>query len=186
MFCENCGSSLPENSKFCATCGVKVDAPPAPQRGPVFTPPPPPPPPPPAYEQAGGTVSPPPSDPGPAVQTEPPPAAVPAPAAPPVQAQQHPSPPRSYGPQPQSAPLPRAQPTGAPLSVGQYIGMFLLLAVPLLNIILLFVWSFGSSAGPNKRNFARAALILFAISVVITAISGGAIFRALEAILESF
>ncbi len=35
-----------------------------------------------------------------------------------------------------------------PLRVGQYIGMLLLMCVPILNIILLFVWSFGGAAEP--------------------------------------
>jgi hypothetical protein len=55
-----------------------------------------------------------------------------------------------------------------PLSVGQYIGMYLLMCVPLLNIILLFIWSFGKSVmNPNKKNFARASLILFAVASVL-------------------
>ncbi len=53
-----------------------------------------------------------------------------------------------------------------PPGVGQYIGMFLLMCVPFLNIIVLFVWGFGSSVNPNKKNFARAALIMAAVMVV--------------------
>jgi hypothetical protein len=53
-----------------------------------------------------------------------------------------------------------------PLRVGQYIGMFLLMCVSILNIILLFVWGFGSSTNLNKKNFARAALILCAIMLI--------------------
>ncbi len=29
MFCKHCGSSLPENASFCATCGKKISAAPA-------------------------------------------------------------------------------------------------------------------------------------------------------------
>jgi hypothetical protein len=60
-----------------------------------------------------------------------------------------------------------------PLRVGQYIGMFLLMCVPILNIILLFVWGFGSSANLNKKNFARAALILCAIMLIFWIAAGG-------------
>lgn len=49
------------------------------------------------------------------------------------------------------------KPGSDPLRVGQYIGMLLLLCVPLLNIILLFVWSFGGSVNLNKKNFARTS-----------------------------
>ena len=66
-------------------------------------------------------------------------------------------------------PLPRTeQPIDAPLRVGQYIGMFFLLCIPLVNIILLFVWAFGNTVNYNKRNFARAYLILTLIAAVIT------------------
>jgi hypothetical protein len=64
-------------------------------------------------------------------------------------------------------------PGDEPLRVGQYIGMFLLMCVPILNIILLFVWGFGSSANLNKKNFARASLILCAIMLVFWIVVGG-------------
>lgn len=70
------------------------------------------------------------------------------------------------------------------LSVGQYIGMLLLLWVPILNIILLFMWSFGSSVNPNKKNFARAILILGAISLVIWVVAWTSMWGALSTMLE--
>ncbi len=39
----------------------------------------------------------------------------------------------------------------------------LLLAIPILNIIMLFVWAFGGGVNLNKRNLSRAYLILFLI-----------------------
>jgi len=74
----------------------------------------------------------------------------------------------------------------APLSIGQYIVMFLLLSVPLLNIVLLFVWSFGSSVNPNKRNFARASLIFGVVMFILTLVLGGAIFSVLGEILGGY
>lgn len=62
-----------------------------------------------------------------------------------------------------------------PLSVGQYFGMLILLLIPIVNIIMIFVWAFGNS-NLNKRNFARAyliiALILIVISIVLTIMFG--------------
>lgn len=55
----------------------------------------------------------------------------------------------------------------APLTVGQYIGMFLLLMIPIANIILLFVWAFGGDINLNKKNYARASLILGLIVSVL-------------------
>ncbi|MGU3470195.1 hypothetical protein ACLBWT_03395 [Paenibacillus sp. D51F] len=39
----------------------------------------------------------------------------------------------------------------------------LLLAIPILNIIMLLVWAFGSGVNLNKRNLSRAYLLLFLI-----------------------
>ena len=67
-----------------------------------------------------------------------------------------------------------------PLSVGQYIGMFLLLIIPIVNLVLLFVWGFGSGVNPNKRNFARAYLIIMAIGTVLSFVFIGAILSILS------
>lgn len=72
------------------------------------------------------------------------------------------------------------------LGVGDYIKMFLLMVIPLLNIILLFLWSFGAGGNPNRRNFGRAALIMIAVALILWFIAGGLILEALEEILDGF
>lgn len=57
------------------------------------------------------------------------------------------------------------------LSVGQYIGMHLLMLLPFVGFILLLVWAFSSDTNINKKNWARARLILWLITVVITVIA---------------
>lgn len=54
----------------------------------------------------------------------------------------------------------------SPLSLGQYLGIMFLMLIPLVNIILLFIWSFGNN-NVNKRNYARATLIMFAIFFIL-------------------
>lgn len=49
------------------------------------------------------------------------------------------------------------------MTVGDWIITSLLLAIPIANIVLLFVWAFDSGTNPNKKNFCRAALIFAAI-----------------------
>ncbi|MGI5878595.1 MAG: zinc ribbon domain-containing protein [Christensenellales bacterium] len=105
----------------------------------------PPPPPPPAGESApprqyGSTAGTPPAQ---SLPMQPPPA-------------------QGYG-----APPPRHDDLSAPLRTGQYIGMLLLLAIPIVNIVMLFVWAFSSDVNLNRRNYARAILILMAISLGI-------------------
>lgn len=58
----------------------------------------------------------------------------------------------------------------SPLSMGQYIGMFILTAIPLVGFILLLVWAFGSDVNVNKKNYSRAVLILAIIGIVLTII----------------
>lgn len=42
----------------------------------------------------------------------------------------------------------------------------LLMVIPIANIVMLFVWGFGSSGNLNRKNWAKAALIWMAIGVV--------------------
>ena len=56
------------------------------------------------------------------------------------------------------------------VSIGNWVLSLILLGIPLVNIIMLFVWAFGDG-NPNKKNFAIASLILFAVSIVISALA---------------
>lgn len=55
------------------------------------------------------------------------------------------------------------------VSVGEWVGTMLLMLIPVVNIVLLFVWAFGG-AKPSKRNFFRAYLLLAVISLGISVI----------------
>ena len=52
-----------------------------------------------------------------------------------------------------------------PMKVGQWIGTMLLMFIPFANIVLMFVWAFGSDVNPSKKSFFRAALLLEAIAI---------------------
>lgn len=43
----------------------------------------------------------------------------------------------------------------------------LLLAIPLVNLVMLFVWAFGGGTNPSKANYAKAALLWAAIGIVL-------------------
>ncbi|HJP98224.1 MAG TPA: hypothetical protein VJ862_06630 [Rhodanobacteraceae bacterium] len=55
----------------------------------------------------------------------------------------------------------------APVSVGDWILTLIVLAIPLVGIVMLFVWGFSSGTNPSKQNYCRAALILAAILLVL-------------------
>lgn len=61
----------------------------------------------------------------------------------------------------------------APSSLGQWVITLLLTLIPIVNIIFLCIWAFGSSPeDPSKRNWAKAELIFLGIEVVISIIIG--------------
>lgn len=84
-------------------------------------------------------------------------------------------------PQDQSAPQTYQNPASfqdtSPLSVGNYVVMMLIMIIPLVNLIMLFVWGFGNS-NLNKKNWARAQLIFVAIGVVLSIIFSSALIAA--------
>jgi purine-cytosine permease-like protein len=71
----------------------------------------------------------------------------------------------------------------APLKTGEWILTLLITAIPLIGIIMLLVWAFGSNMNENKANWAKAMLIWIAIVIGIYILLG-LIFGA--AILAAF
>jgi hypothetical protein len=146
MFCPNCGKKNPDDAKFCDGCGTTLGDQPA--AAPVS---------PPASAPAAA--------PAPLKAAVPPPAPLPPVYAPPAQPAYNAPPPAYYPPPAQQAFAP--EDLNKPMSIGAFIGTYLLLAVPLLNIFLLFKWAFGSNVNRNKKNLARAILIISLIVIAI-------------------
>lgn len=63
-----------------------------------------------------------------------------------------------------------------PMSVGEWLVTIIVLALPLIGLIMLFVWGFGSG-NVNRRNYCRAtlvfALIIFGLTLVFLFVFGG-------------
>jgi chromate transport protein ChrA len=71
-----------------------------------------------------------------------------------------------------------------PLSVKDWLVTLLLMAIPIVGIVLLFVYAFGSNENVNRQNWAKAQLIMLAIVlvlVVLALIIFGSIFAAVMA-----
>ncbi|MGI6161174.1 MAG: zinc ribbon domain-containing protein [Christensenellales bacterium] len=173
MFCSHCGASLNENSAFCQTCGTPVgnyqpDRPTytyqSPYTGEVY---PRPEQPADASDDMGGED---------ADREE--------------NAAQADSAPKEYNAQPVYtytagnsggyAPRQNAahnqqyqyyapqQPKGgvAPvISTWHYVGLTLILSIPIVGLVMAFVWGFSDNINPNKKNYARSFLIMKAILV---------------------
>jgi len=58
------------------------------------------------------------------------------------------------------------KPGPPPVSFGSWMLTLFLMMIPLVNIIMLFVWAFGDS-NPSKANYAKASLLWAAIGIVV-------------------
>lgn len=65
------------------------------------------------------------------------------------------------------------------VSIGGWIGRWLVMCIPIVNIIMLFVWAFGGSRKYSLKTWARARLLLtliviiaLLITVIVLAVSG--------------
>lgn len=65
------------------------------------------------------------------------------------------------------------------VSIGGWIGRWFVMCIPIVNIIMLFVWAFGGSRKYSLKTWARARLLLaliviiaLLITVIVLAVSG--------------
>ncbi|HWR23370.1 MAG TPA: zinc ribbon domain-containing protein [Feifaniaceae bacterium] len=79
-------------------------------------------------------------------------------------------------------PQPPAAPQSAVMSTGRFLGTLLLMMIPVAGFVLMIVWACSGTENLNRRNLARAALIVVAISLVLCILFSallGAVFVAL-------
>ena len=62
----------------------------------------------------------------------------------------------------------RWQPMNDVTSTGEWFLNLFLVAIPVIGIILLFVWAFGSGTASSKKNWARANLIWILVGIILT------------------
>ena len=144
--CTSCGAELKEGLKFCTSCGAAVS-----DVSPVIE----------SVEQ---------------VVAEP--VAEPVQATPVQQAPVYQNTPVTNVPPVQPAPVvqpviqqdPMAGTKYELISTWGYIGISLLMCIPVVGQILMIVWACGGCRKLQKRNYARAMLIMFAISLVLSLI----------------
>ena len=55
--------------------------------------------------------------------------------------------------------------TEKPLTTGEWFVTLLVLGLPVIGLIMHFVWAFGGGSNTGRRNFCRAALLLIAVIV---------------------
>lgn len=75
------------------------------------------------------------------------------------------------------------------MSVGSWIITFIIFAIPFVGIVMMFIWAFGSSGNLNRRNYARASLLISLVMLIlgiIFAIVWGALFASIFSNIEYY
>ena len=80
---------------------------------------------------------------------------------------------------------PPYDPTTKVMSVGEYVGMFILSSIPVVNIICWIVWLCSQNTNKNKKNYVIANIVLWVISIVALIIVS-VIFSALGISLANY
>lgn len=57
------------------------------------------------------------------------------------------------------------------VSFKEWVITLLILCIPLVNIVMVFVWAFGEGAKKSKSNYFKATLLFAAIAIVLGIIS---------------
>jgi len=58
------------------------------------------------------------------------------------------------------------------IGLGEWLMAIIITVIPILNIIMLFYWSFSKSTNPTKANWAKANLVVYAVIIILTIIAG--------------
>ena len=82
-------------------------------------------------------------------------------------------------------PKPKSDGKYAVMSVGEYFGSMLIMAIPVIGWIFAMVWALGGTKKVNKANLARATLINIVICIGIWFAIGSAVKLAVNAIGEA-
>lgn len=74
----------------------------------------------------------------------------------------------------------------SPLSVGQYLLMLIISGIPMVGLIMQLVWAFGGATNVNRRNFARAGLILSLAAIVLAIIFSGLVIALVAIVRDNY
>ena len=54
-----------------------------------------------------------------------------------------------------------------PITVGNWLITFVLLAIPFVNVVMLLVWALGATTHPSKKTFALANFVILGFTIPI-------------------
>lgn len=79
-----------------------------------------------------------------------------------------------------------AEAAAQPMGVWAYVGSILLMSLPIAGFIIAIVWACGATSNPNRRNLARAMLILIAIGIVLSILFSAAMVSLFASIAQQY
>lgn len=56
------------------------------------------------------------------------------------------------------------------VTMGEWFVTGLLMCIPIVNIVMMFVWAFGSNTKPSKANLFKLSLLISLIMIVLTVV----------------
>jgi len=76
-------------------------------------------------------------------------------------------------------------PTEDPVTIGDWLITILLTSIPIVNIVMLFVWAFGGNTKTSKVNWAKASLLWMVIGIVLSILFFATILSAIAGLVHS-
>ena len=72
-----------------------------------------------------------------------------------------------------------------PVTFADWMGTMLIMFIPCVNIIMMFVWAFGSTTKKSKANYFKATLVWTLIAFVLAIVMGGVFGAVLGSLMQS-
>ncbi len=72
-----------------------------------------------------------------------------------------------------------------PMTMGDWLVTLIIQMIPLVGLIMLFVWAFGDSTHPSKKTWAQASLIMMLIGIVLAIIFIGVLISMFGSLINS-
>lgn len=72
-----------------------------------------------------------------------------------------------------------------PMTMGDWLVTLIIQIIPLVGIIMLFVWAFGDTTHPSKKTWAQASLIMMLIGIVLAIIFIGVLISIFGSLINS-
>lgn len=63
-----------------------------------------------------------------------------------------------------------------PMTIGDWLITFLIQIIPLVGLVMLFVWAFGGDTHPSKKTWAQASLLWIVIMIILAIIFFAAVW----------